>query len=416
MIILRLIKESIVMAFHALVANKLRTILSLLGITIGIFAIILIFSVVDSLEYTIRKSVAGLGDRVVYIQKWPWGPEEGSEGYAWWKYFNRPEPSYQEFKFLQQQLREVEALAIMQSKTATVKYLNNVVSGTNVQGVSSQFQEIWLYPVSEGRYFSEVESQTGRSVCLLGGAVAEGLFPNEDPIGKSIRIWSRPYTVIGVYEAQGSSLLGNSPDQNIFIPIENARKIFSSQMVGSTILAKAQSTDQLDRLVDELRGGMRAVRRLKPGAADTFSFNRVSLVAKALDSLFVQLRFAGLLIGGFSILVGGFGIANIMFVSVRERTSQIGIQKALGAKNHFILLQFLTEAVVLCLIGGLLGLFMVFGVIKIIVSTFDFDLFLSAKNINQGIWISVIIGLVSGVFPALSAARLNPVDAIRFMQ
>jgi putative ABC transport system permease protein len=413
MLILRLIRESFLFALQSLLANKLRTMLSLLGITIGIFAIIMIFSVVDSLEYAIRKSVSGLGDRVVYVQKWPWGPEEGAENYAWWKFFNRPEPNYREFKRLQQVIQDTEALAFMFSKSGTMKYGNNLAEQVMVSAVSDQFQEVWLYPIREGRYFSEIESQSGRPVVLLGASLADGLFPNEYPIGKSVKLWGRPFTVIGVYEAQGSSLLGNSPDQNAYIPLEYGRRLYSDQISGTVILAKAKSTDDMDLLVDELRAGLRAYRRIKPGLPDTFSFNRISLVAKALDDLFSRVRLAGLLIGGFSILVGGFGIANIMFVSVKERTSQIGIQKALGAKNYFILLQFLTEAVVLSLIGGLIGLLLVYGLLRVAATSLEFDIFLSASNIAQGVWISVLIGLISGIFPALSAARMAPVDAIR---
>ncbi len=414
MIYWRLFQESIKFALHALVVNKLRTLLSLLGITIGIFAIIVVFAVVDSLEYTIRKSVSGLGDRVVYVQKWAWGPEEGAETYAWWKYFNRPEPSYREFRRLQQNNQSAEYLAYMFASPATVKYRSNSVANAQVNAVSHDFQEIWQNDIGEGRYFSELESSSGRPVALVGLNVADGLFPNEDPIGKEIRIWSgRKVRIIGVYAKKGTDLFGNSPDDQVFVPVEFGRQIFPDRYQGSTILAKASSLEKIDPMIQEVRSGMRSLRRLKPGTPDSFSFNRISLVSNALDSLFVTLRIAGIFIGGFSILVGGFGIANIMFVSVKERTNQIGIQKALGARNYFILLQFLFESVFLCLLGGAIGLALVFFTLEFAAKALDFDIFLSAGNVVQGIIISVVIGLISGIFPAYFASRLQPVDAIR---
>jgi putative ABC transport system permease protein len=414
MIYWRLFQESVKFALHALVVNKLRTMLSLLGITIGIFAIIIVFAVVDSLEYTIRKSISGLGDRVVYVQKWSWGPEDGAETYAWWKYFNRPEPSYREFRRLQQNAQQSAVLAYMFTSTATVKYRANNVSNAAVNAVSHDFQEVWQNDIGDGRYFSELESSSGRPVAIIGFNVADGLFQNEDPLGKDIRIWGgRKARVIGVYAKKGEDIFGSSPDDQVFVPLEFARQIFPDRYPGSTILAKAHTIEGIDPMIQEVRSGLRSMRKLKPGTPDSFSFNRISLVSNSLDSFFITLRIAGIFIGGFSILVGGFGIANIMFVSVKERTNQIGIQKALGAKNYFILLQFLFESVFLCLLGGIIGLILVFFTLEFAAKALEFDIFLSAANVLQGVVISVVIGLISGIFPAFFAARMQPVDAIR---
>ncbi len=413
MIYWRLLQESIRFAIHALVVNKLRTLLSLLGITIGIYAIIMIYSVVDSLEYTVRKSVAGLGEKVVYVQKWNWGPEEGSETYAWWKYFNRPEPSYKEYKALESKVPSAEHIAFTYSKPATLRYFNNQASNTPIIAVTHNYLDIWDYVLQDGRYFSELESQSGRPVCVLGFAVADGLFPNEDPIGKEVRALGRKFKVIGIFESQGDDLFGNSTDENVYIPVEYARKIFPDNVSGSAILAKAKTETGIAPMIDELRATLRGLRRLKPGDADSFSFNRMSMVTQALDGVFLIIKLAGIVIGGFSILVGGFGIANIMFVSVRERTSQIGIQKALGARNNFILLQFLVESVALCLIGGLIGLILVYLSLLVASNLIDFYIFLSVQNIIRAIVISVVIGLISGIFPAYFASQMQPVDAIR---
>lgn len=414
MIYWRLFQESVKFALHALVVNKLRTMLSLLGITIGIFAIIIVFAVVDSLEYTIRKSISGLGDRVVYVQKWSWGPEDGAETYAWWKYFNRPEPSYREFRRLQQNNQQADVLAYMFASAATVKYRANSVANAQVNAVSHDFQEIWQNEIGDGRYFSELESSSGRPVAVIGHTVADGLFPNDDPLGKDIRIYGgRKARVIGVYAKKGTDIFGSSPDDQVFVPLEFARQIFPDRYPGATILAKAPTIAGIDPMIQEVRSGLRSLRKLKPGTPDSFSFNRISLVSNSIDALFVTLRIAGIFIGGFSILVGGFGIANIMFVSVKERTNQIGIQKALGAKNFFIMLQFLFESVFLCLLGGLIGLFLVFVTLEFAAKALDFDIFLSANNVLQGVVISVVIGIISGIFPAFFAARMQPVDAIR---
>jgi putative ABC transport system permease protein len=267
--------------------------------------------------------------------------------------------------------------------------------------------------LQDGRYFSELESQSGRPVCVLGFAVADGLFPNEDPIGKEVRALGRKFKVIGIFESQGDDLFGNSTDENVYIPVEYARKIFPDNVSGSAILAKAKTETGIAPMIDELRATLRGLRRLKPGDADSFSFNRMSMVTQALDGVFLIIKLAGIVIGGFSILVGGFGIANIMFVSVRERTSQIGIQKALGARNNFILLQFLVESVVLCLIGGIIGLILVYLSLLVASNLIDFYIFLSVQNIIRAIVISVVIGLISGIFPAYFASQMQPVDAIR---
>ncbi len=412
MLVFKLIKESFKFAIHALVVNKLRTILSLLGVTIGIFLVIAVFTVVDTLERNVKQDVAALGDNVIYVQKWPWG---GSGDYPWWKYFKRPVPLKSEMKDLQNRLQLEDGVAFVMNVNRTLSQGNNSVSGASITGASHDYARIVSFELSQGRYFTESESNSGKPLTILGSSLAEGLFPDGNAIGQSIKMMGRKLTVIGVFEEMGSSMLGNSTDEIALVPLNFAEKIFDlrSESVGGFIMVKAKSNISIDQLKDEVQGEMRAIRRLKPSADDDFSLNEVSVLSAGLEASFSALSIAGWIMGGFSILVGGFGIANIMFVSVKERTNQIGIQKSLGAKNYFILLQFLFEAVSLCLIGGGVGLLMVAGISGIVDAVFDLGLKLSLGNIFLGLIVSILIGLVSGLVPSYSAAKLDPVEAIR---
>jgi len=412
MIFFRILKESFYFAVHALTVNKLRTILSLLGVTIGILTIVLVFTVVDSLERNIRSSVSELGSNVIYVQKWPWG---GSGEYAWWKYFQRPEPSYKDFQMLEKRIGTAKHMAFAFGLNKTVKYRKSSVENTTVLPASHEYYDIWGFDIEEGRYFSELESKSGSPIAVLGYDIAEGLFGNvKQAVGKEIKLLGRNLKVIGVFEKQGQSLVGQDTDETVIIPVNFARTLMSVEnRNGAFIMAMAKEGVSLDELKDDLEGAMRSIRRLKPKADNNFALNEISVLSSGLDAMFGIIGIAGIFIGGFSVLVGGFGIANIMFVSVKERTNQIGIQKSLGAKNYFILLQFLLESVLLCLTGGLVGLALVWGIVSLGGSQIDFDIALSLQNVVQGIIISITIGLVSGFVPAYSAARLNPVDAIR---
>ena len=412
MIIFKLIRESFVFAFTALRVNKLRTFLSLLGISIGIFTIITVFTVVDSLENNIRGSVEKLGDDVLYVQKWPWVIDSN---FPWWKFFQRPVPSYKDFDGLTKRMENVTGIAyVLDVSSRTLKYGNNSVENVSVSAVTHDFNKVRNLEFEDGRYFSAMESQSGKNYTVIGFSVAESLFQGADPIGKHIKTLGRKLLIIGVLKKEGDDILGSSSDNSIFIPMNFARMIIDvrSDNYDPFIMVKGSGNVPFAELENELKGAMRSVRKISPKNDDNFSINQSSLLAKPMESLFGVLNIAGWIIGGFSILVGGFGIANIMFVSVKERTSEIGIQKSLGAKNYFILLQFLVEAIILCLLGGLIGLALVY-LITLAASAFDFNIALSLKNIFTGLFVSAIIGTISGFWPAWTASRLDPVEAIR---
>lgn len=409
---IKLFKESAIFAAVSIAANKLRTLLTLLGITIGIFSIISVFSVVDALERQIRDSIESLGDNVVYIEKWPW--QFGGD-YQWWQYMNRPAVRLSELDDLLRRTMSVEAAAFQVSTSRTVEYMSASVERVSILGVSAAYDQVRVFDMDDGRFFSFAESSAGRNVAVIGFDLAEGLFPNTDPIGKNIKVFGRNVEVIGVLRKEGTGTFDMSQDEVVILPVNYISQFIdvNSERFNPIIMAKGRPGVSLEELTDDLTGAMRAIRRIKPVADNNFALNEASLLTQGFDSLFSVITLAGWIIGGFSILVGGFGIANIMFVSVRERISIIGIQKALGAKNYFILWQFLFEAILLSVAGGIVGLLFVFAGTQLVASLFDINFGLTMGNILLGINVSAIIGLVSGFLPAWSASRLDPVEAIR---
>ncbi|HBX49638.1 MAG TPA: ABC transporter [Bacteroidales bacterium] len=411
MIFLNQIKESLFFAINSLTTNKVRTFLSLLGITIGIFAIISVFTIVDSLERKIRDSIESLGSNVIYIQKWPW--EFGSD-FPWWKYMNRPVANIDEYEEIKKRSKKASAVSFIVSTSKSVQYESNATENTTILCTSHEYDQIRTFEIERGRYFSPIESIKGSNKAIIGETIAKALFDKLNPIGKNIKIAGNKLTVIGVFKKEGQDLFDNSVDDLVLVPVNYAKKILdlNNEMLNPMIMVRSVQGVDLLELSDEIKGIMRSVRRLKPIEEDDFALNRASLISQGFDQLFKVVHLAGLVIGGFSILVGGFGIANIMFVSVKERTKIIGIQKALGAKKIFILLQFLYESIILSTIGGAVGLFLIFIGTLITNQLTEFTIALSAGNIITGLTISAVIGIVSGYAPAYAAARLDPVKAI----
>ncbi|MBN2616011.1 MAG: ABC transporter permease [Bacteroidales bacterium] len=408
--VIKLIYESLVFSVNSLKINKIRTILSLLGITIGIFSIISIFTIFDSLESNIKSEINSLGSNVLFIQKWPWAM--GGD-YPWWKYYQRPEPTAEEVNEILKRSNTVEHAAFMFSVTRNVYYKDNNVEDAPIIGVSHQYNEVMTLNLQEGRYFTQTESFSGRNMAIIGADIAKNLFGNQDPIGKRIKVFGRRLYVIGVIKKEGSNIFGGSPDTWVVVPVNFARQVVNSRNINTSIVVKSKPYISVADMKQELTGIMRSIRKLKPTADDNFAINQTDIINKGFDQLFHVIGLVSIIIGAFSLLVGGFGVANIMFISVKERTSQIGIQKSLGAKNFFILLQFLFEAIFLALMGGVVGLLIVFILTFVGSHLVGFAITLSLKNIMIGIIVSGSIGLIAGFIPAWSASRLDPVEAMR---
>jgi len=412
MIFFRLLKESFLFSMQAIRVNKLRTFLTLLGITIGIFAIISVFSVLNWMESSIRTTISSLGSDVVYVQKYPW---VFTPDMKWWEIIRWPVPTLEEYHRLKMRSHRAEAMSFVVSTTVNVQYDGNSVNDATFLSTTRDFADVRSFEIEEGRYFSEFEAKSGKSRALLGYDIARDLFGDESPLGKKITIRGKKMTVIGVLKKEGAGGIGDQGlDKVVLVPVNYVRNIINlrSQSLNPMIMIKARAGVPVMALKDEITGLLRSIRRLKPSAANNFSVNQISMLSQGMQSIFAAINLGGWSIGGFSILVGGFGIANIMFVSVKERTRQIGIQKALGAKNSFILQQFLYESVILSLLGGLIGLLLVFIGLQIANHLLDMSITMTLNNVMRGILISAVIGVLSGYTPAHNASRLNPVEAM----
>lgn len=413
--VLKVIYESIVQALQQLTGNKLRSFLSLLGVTIGIFCIIGVRSAVDSLEFNIKQSFEKLGNNVVYVSKMPW--KQFSED-DFFRYLKRPSPSFYDYRNIKERSKLAEACSFSLGLGAfQPTFRNNSIDNVFVVSVTHDYDAIFKLDIVNGRYFSGIESNTGASKCILGDKVAAELFGSTDPIGQEIESMGRKFQVIGVLNKKGQDFLSiMNFDMAMIIPFEFGRKmvnIKSPSQRGGNIAIKAQEGVSIEDLKDELTGIIRSHRRLKPMETENFALNESSLLTSLIEQFFKVLNTAGFVIGIFALIVGAFSVANIMFVSVKERTGIIGIKKALGARRWVILLEFLIESIMLCIIGGIFGLFFVYGILTLVSLALDFDIFLSFRNIIIGIIGSVIVGVVSGIIPAINASGLDPVEAMR---
>jgi putative ABC transport system permease protein len=408
---LRQLFESIRFAWQALKSNILRTVLSLLGVTIGIFSIVAVYTFVDSMNAGITSEIDSFGKGVIYVGKWPWA---FGNNYPWWKYVNRPNMKQDDYKFMVDNVKNAEAISILDGRMTTLKNGNNSME-TRLTGVSYEYNKISEVPVENGRYFLTNETDNSAFVVILGAEVKEALFPNiVNAVDQTMKINGIKFKVIGTMKKKGEDLLsfGGSPDQRAYIPYTTYSSLFQKDEPEPDIAMKAFDSDKGQEILEgEVTGIMRSRRGLKPTQEANFSINRLDGLTKFFDGIFGALNVGGGIIAMFSLLVGGFGIANIMFVSVKERTNIIGIQKSLGAKNYFILFQFLFEAVFLSLLGGIVGIFLVF-----LLSFLDLGslkLVLTYPNMVRGIITAMVIGVISGIIPAWIAARLDPVIAIR---
>ena len=409
----RLVRESLLFALASVSADKLRTFLSLLGVTIGIFAIISMFTVIDALKKNVNDSFSAIGADVIYIDPFPWMPEDDGE-YRWWKYIQRPKNRYEEYVHLSRNARTVGTAGFGVYFSRETKYKSRVASNSPwCYGITHDMYKIMNFEIEHGRYFSPAESQNGTGIVILGAVAAEELFKDEDPVGKSIKIGGRTASVVGTLKKKGESMIQvNNFDNGILVPYNFAKSMVNVRRAWPDMSVKCKPGISIDDMQEDVRVQLRAYRRLKPTEGDNFAMNRLSIIENMSDRIFGAINLGGWVIGALSLLVGLFGIANIMFVSVRERTGMIGIQKALGAKNYFILTQFLFESTLLSIIGGLIGISMIFLGTLVVNSTTSFVIGMSAENILLGVSISAVIGIFAGFVPALMASRLDPVVAI----
>lgn len=415
MIVLKIIRESFNQAFGQITGNKLRSSLSLLGVTIGVICIVGVQSMVASLETNVKSSVQKLGDNIVYVQKFPW-QTEGE--FKWWEIIKRPNVDFEDFEVVQNDVKAAaHSYFSMEFQGKTLKYQGESVQRTFGLISTYELPDVLDFQIGKGRYFTETEYNLGADKIILGYNVAEALFELKNPIGKKVTLNGRKFEVIGVVEKSGDDIVDFTDFDDAFVlGYETARKFLNVKQLGgfgSLIAVKAAEGVNMEQLEDELTGMLRRGRRLRPIEETDFSLNKITLLNSVMDEIFGSLSFAGAIIGLLSIIVGGVSVANIMFVSVKERTSIIGVKKALGAKKFFILLEFLIEAVLLCLLGGVLGIIVVILGLPLLENHIPFELFITAGNIILGVMISVISGILSGIIPAYMAAGLDPVIAIR---
>ncbi|MFI5336080.1 MAG: ABC transporter permease [Opitutales bacterium] len=406
--------ESFRIAWAQIRANKMRSVLTALGVIIGIVAVTLMGTAIRGIDTGFQNSLAMLGDDVLYVQKWPWGPVED-----WWNYINRPSPLPSEAEKLNRIIAATENSLLevtvpVVGRGSTVKYGDIKVNGVTTLGTTGDYPRINAAEYEEGRFFNDTESNAARQVCVLGFDVAEALFPGRSPLGSVVMVGDQPYEVIGVFAKQGEFLGLFSFDNQVVIPLAAFQKYFGIRR-GSDLRVKIKDKTRLDEAREELTGAMRRVRGQLPGERDNFSINEQQAFKAQLDPVKNGIALAGLFITGLSLFVGAIGIMNITFVSVKERTKEIGTRKALGARRRSILLQFLIEAVSICLIGGLVGTVVAFGMfIGIQQAVPNFPVQFSPDLVLVSMFVSVVTGIVSGFLPAWGASRLDPVVALRY--
>jgi len=410
-----IISTSISQAFQELRANKLRTFLSLLGITIGIFCIIAVLTVLNSMEDNIQKEMSTLGSDMLYVERWPWTDEGGQ--YKWWEYLRRPSVTVSAMKAVQNNVPDAAYTTLfLPIEGITVKYYDQELSNISAYAVMPNFDKVKNIDIRIGRYLSVSELGGGATTVVLGSALYDNLFSGHvSPVGKSITLLGKKFTVVGVMKKLGQDIAGFDYDNSLIIPYNAAATVIDvrSLQYDPSLVIKARDKNRIDEMKYEAEGVLRTARKIKPGQPNDFAINQLSQIAKQLEALFSFINTVGSFIGVLSLIVGAFGIANIMFVTVKERTKIIGLKKAIGARSRSILTEFLVEAIVLCLIGGLIGIFIVLMLSLGLTYGADFHVTLSFKNFAIGILVSCLVGVLAGIIPAIAAARLNPVVAIR---
>lgn len=407
-----IITNSFKMALQELWKNKLRTFLSLFGVTIGIFCIIGVLATVNSLQRNIQNEIQSIGSNIIFIDKWVWS---GGPDYPWWKFVNRPYPKYHELNEIKQRSPNTQHAAFFIEPTDNIEYNGSILNGIKTYGVSEDYIKIQTLAFSQGRYISDAEFNYGTAVTVIGDEVAAKLFTNPAfAVNKSVTVQGKRVKVIGIIKKQGKQLTGGWDfDKCIILPYQFAKTIYSERWSDPKIMVKGRDGISSAALKDELEGAMRSIHKLSPTKESDFALNDMNDISKEVEEAFVGLNIGGAVIGGISLIVGLFGVANIMFVTVKERTPQIGLKKAIGAKNHIILTEFLLEAAFLCIIGGIIGLALVVALSIILTNALEFPVYVSITNMAWTFFICILVGILAGIIPAIQASKMNPVAAIR---
>jgi len=409
---LTILANSFRLTMQELMVNKLRTSLSLIGISFGIFCIIGVLATVNSLEQNIQNQIKSLGSNTIYIDKWEYF-HNGSD-YPWWKFIQRPVPKFEEVALIKQRSHLAKYVAFVINQRTDVEYQSQALTGVMVFGISEEENDIQPVTTAYGRFISDAEFASGSPVAIIGYKNAEDLFGDASlAVGKRVKIKGINVMLVGVIKKMGTSMVGWDYDQSVMTSYRFARQIFNEDNSGPKIIVSASDNVSSLALANDLEGVMRSIRKLNPKEEDNFSVNQIIGASERVSSLFGSINIGGWAIGILSLVVGAFGIANIMFVTVKERTAMIGLKKAIGAKNRSILSEFLLESATICIMGGLIGLLLVYILTIILSSLFNFPVFISAGILSLAISICIIIGILAGIIPAYSAARLDPVVAIR---
>ena len=408
---LNILSSSFRLTLQELKVNKTRTALSLTGVAFGIFCIIGVLATVNSLEQNIQNEVSSLGSNTIYIDKWDYsgGPDK-----PFWKMRARPVMKYEEQNMVKERSELTQDVTFLMQTGGNLSYKNDVLNSISVYGINEA--QIALQPINfaTGRYFSPNEFVNGTNVCIMGFENAESLFGTaERAAGKQVEVKGKVLTVVGVIKKEGKNMIGWDYDHCVMMPYKYCRTLFDEEFANPVLIVKGKDGVSTDALYQELKGIMRQVRRLSPTQEDNFSLNSVEAFSKAISGFFGTLNVIGGFIGGISLIVGLFGIANIMFVTVKERTSIIGLKKAIGAKSSSILLEFLLEAALMCILGGAVGLFFVWILTLILSGPLEFPVFISVPLMISTVIICIVVGILAGIIPARQAARMDPVVAIR---
>lgn len=401
------LKEGILISLRAIRANKMRAFLTTLGIIIGIVAVTTMSTAIVGLEKAFLQTISSLGSDVLYVDKYEWF---GSRDWA--VYRNRKEITYEQYEKLKENLKNYEAMApIKRTFGANIKREEKSIDASQIFGTNQDYIKTSGLELDEGRFFTEHEALAGRNVCIIGSDIKDALFPILNPVGQDIKLNGHRMLIIGVLTKQGSGLFGGSADAQVFLPLSKFESVFGFRRGRLRIDVKVGSEELMDDARAEIIANMRIIRKVPPTEEDDFAVNRQEVFKEMYDKTVGVVALAGLVITALSLFVGAIGIMNIMFVSVSERTKEIGIRKAIGAKTWAIMFQFLVEAAIICIMGGIIGLIISFPLSLII------DQFLpTAMPLNIviiSLVISAVVGVVSGLLPAYRASKLDPVDALR---